>query len=229
MAALAMPLGYAASPFLEVVHFTGGNQAYVIPGGRIARVRTCVSIISANFTGGVHSYITLKPHDDSQQFDVTGIDPGTAATITMYYIYSTEVGASSLVANSGTVAYTSYNPLPLVTLFWRNDDGGAAYGKDSHLTFDPPADGEYQVRVSDARGEGGPQHAYRLTLRRPRPDFSVEQQRPLLPDVIKGLAGPQDILSLTDDDVSLEIDLKGELLRLRQLTAEILGTGRVGP
>jgi len=123
MAALAMPLGYAASPFLEVVHFTGGNQAYVIPGGRIARVRTCVSIISANFTGGVHSYITLKPHDDSQQFDVTGIDPGTAATITMYYIYSTEVGASSLVVNSGTVAYTSYNPLPLVTLF-----GGGSVG-----------------------------------------------------------------------------------------------------
>lgn len=65
------------------------------------------------------------------------------------------------------------NGLPLVTLFWRNDDGGAAFGKDAQLTFDPPADGEYQVRVSDARGEGSSQHVYRLTLRRPRPDFNV--------------------------------------------------------
>jgi hypothetical protein len=36
----------------------------------------------------------------------------------------------------------------MVTLFWRNDDGGPAFDKDSRLVFDPPADGTYQVRIS---------------------------------------------------------------------------------
>jgi Planctomycete cytochrome C/WD domain, G-beta repeat len=65
------------------------------------------------------------------------------------------------------------NGLPLVTLFWRNDDGGPGFGKDSRLVFDPPTDGLFQVRVTGARGEGGPAHAYRLTIRHPRPDFGV--------------------------------------------------------
>ena len=54
------------------------------------------------------------------------------------------------------------NGLPVVTLFWRNDDGGPGFGKDSRLVFDPPADGDYRVRVADARGEGSTAHAYRL-------------------------------------------------------------------
>ena len=41
------------------------------------------------------------------------------------------------------------------------------------LFFDPPADGEYIVRIGDARGEGGPNFGYRLTVRPPRPDFTV--------------------------------------------------------
>jgi WD40 repeat protein len=65
------------------------------------------------------------------------------------------------------------NGLPLVTLFWRNDDGGAGWGKDSFLSFDPPEDGTYQVRIADARGQGGRDYAYRLTLRKPRPDFRI--------------------------------------------------------
>ncbi|MFM8221706.1 MAG: hypothetical protein ACKOJF_22575, partial [Planctomycetaceae bacterium] len=65
------------------------------------------------------------------------------------------------------------NGLPLVRLYYQNDDGGPGYGKDSRITFDPPADGEYQVIVSDARSEGSPSHAYRLTVRPPRPDFSL--------------------------------------------------------
>src|SRR5207237_10127963 len=53
------------------------------------------------------------------------------------------------------------NGLPVVTLYWRNDDGGPGFGKDSRLAFDPPADGDYQVRVGDARGQGGPRYAFR--------------------------------------------------------------------
>src|SRR5262249_56440425 len=66
------------------------------------------------------------------------------------------------------------NGLPVVTLFARNDDGGPGYGKDSRLFFDPPADGEYQVRVGDSRGQGGRDFVYRLTIRPPRPNFNVK-------------------------------------------------------
>jgi WD40 repeat protein len=65
------------------------------------------------------------------------------------------------------------NGMPVFQLFYRNDDGGPGYGKDSRLFFDVPADAEYRVRVRDARGEGSAQHRYRLTIRKPKPDFRV--------------------------------------------------------
>jgi WD40 repeat protein len=81
------------------------------------------------------------------------------------------------------------NGFPVIDLPYRNDDGGPGYGKDSRLTFDPPADGEYQVRVGDARDQGGRAYAYRLTLRPPRPDFRVSLS-PAAPAVWKGGAVP---------------------------------------
>jgi hypothetical protein len=77
------------------------------------------------------------------------------------------------------------NGLPVVTLYWRNDDGGPGFGKDSRLAFDPPADGDYQVRVADARGQGGPLYAFRLTVRPPRPSYNVSWN-PTAPAVRKG-------------------------------------------
>jgi hypothetical protein len=81
------------------------------------------------------------------------------------------------------------NGLPVLTLPYRNDDGGPGLGKDSRLVFDPPADGEYGVRVGDAAGQGGPLFAYRLTVRPPRPDFAVHFN-PAAPAVWKGGAVP---------------------------------------
>ena len=66
------------------------------------------------------------------------------------------------------------NGMPTFPLAYRNDDGGPGYGRDARLFFDPPADGVYQVRITDAAGATGPAHAYRLTVRRPRPDFRVK-------------------------------------------------------
>jgi hypothetical protein len=60
-----------------------------------------------------------------------------------------------------------------VTLYYRNDDGGPGFGKDARLTFDPPADGTYLVRVEDVRGLGGDGAGYHLVVREPRPDFQL--------------------------------------------------------
>jgi hypothetical protein len=77
------------------------------------------------------------------------------------------------------------NGFPVFTLYYRNDDGGPGYGRDSRIFFDPPADGEYRVRVRDARGLGGPAFAYRLTIRPPRPSFNV-RFTPTAPSIFKG-------------------------------------------
>ena len=79
------------------------------------------------------------------------------------------------------------NGFPVFTLFYRNDDGGPGYGRDSRLFFDPPADGEYRVRIRDTRGLGGPGYAYRLTVRAPRPSFNV-RFNPTAPSIFKGSA-----------------------------------------
>ncbi len=65
------------------------------------------------------------------------------------------------------------NGMPVFRVAYRNDDGGPGYDKDSRVFFDPPADGTYAVRVTDATGAGGPAHAYRVTVRPPQPDFAV--------------------------------------------------------
>ena len=72
---------------------------------------------------------------------------------------------------------------PPVTLTYRNDDGGPAFAKDSRVTFEAPADGDYLVRVEDVRGLGGEDFGYHLVIRRPHPDFqfSVATENPNIP------------------------------------------------
>ena len=64
--------------------------------------------------------------------------------------------------------------MAVVPLAYRNDDGGPGFGKDARLTFDPPADGVYFVRVEDVRGAGGA--GLRLSPRpsRASPRLSIE-------------------------------------------------------
>jgi hypothetical protein len=77
------------------------------------------------------------------------------------------------------------NGLPVVTLHYRNDDGGPLYGKDSRLHFTAPSDGEYLIRLRDLRGQQGEQYGYRLTVREPAPDFLLDVS-PSNPNVPRG-------------------------------------------
>jgi hypothetical protein len=66
------------------------------------------------------------------------------------------------------------NGLPVFPLYFTNDDDGERRpGIDSHLMFTAPTNGAYFVRVSDVRGMKGDNFGYALTVREPRPDFSV--------------------------------------------------------
>ena len=91
------------------------------------------------------------------------------------------------------------NGLPLVRLYYANDDGGPAYGSDSRLHFTAPADGSYVVRLQDVHGGGGEDYPYRLTLRHPRPDFRLLVE-PRNPNVPRGGQIPITVLASRMDD-----------------------------
>jgi hypothetical protein len=101
------------------------------------------------------------------------------------------------------------NGFPVTTLYYRNDDGGPGYGRDSRLTFDPPADGSYRVRIGDARGQGGRNHAYRLTIRPPRPSYNISFN-PTTPALAKGSAASitvnADRIDGYDGEIHLRLD-----------------------
>ncbi len=90
-------------------------------------------------------------------------------------IYKVEVHPAGTTFAAGGVAP--------VTMNYRNDDGGPGLSKDARLTFDPPADGTFVVRVEDVRGQGGDGFGYHLVVRDPRPDFelSMGTENPNIP------------------------------------------------
>jgi dipeptidyl aminopeptidase/acylaminoacyl peptidase len=149
-----------------------------------------------------------NPDDDCQFFSEGGRRKGYLGTTPAQLSLGTPMYKVTLHPPGTTFPP---NGLPLVMLYYRNDDGGARYGKDSFLRFDPPADGDYQVCISDARGQGSSQHVYRLTLRRPRPDFNVTFNPPA-PAVWQGGAVPVNVSVDRRDGFEDEIALKIENL-----------------
>ena len=70
------------------------------------------------------------------------------------------------------------NGLPVLRIFFENDDDPAQrFGVDSQLLFTPPADGEYCLRLTDARGFGATANPddfrYMVTIRPPQPSFTI--------------------------------------------------------
>ncbi|HEX5472367.1 MAG TPA: hypothetical protein VFW73_10795, partial [Lacipirellulaceae bacterium] len=65
--------------------------------------------------------------------------------------------------------------LPQYTIYYENDDDPwRKLGRDSRIAFTAPADGDYLVRVSDVRGQGGANYKYQLIVRPPHPDFQIQ-------------------------------------------------------
>jgi WD40 repeat protein len=103
------------------------------------------------------------------------------------------------------------NGFPVIHLDYRNDDGGPGYGSDSRIFFEAPAGGEYQVRIGDARGQGGMDYAYRLTVRPPRPSFKVHF-KPSAPAVWRDGAVPIAVSAHRSDGFDGTIHLRLENL-----------------
>lgn len=139
---------------------------YLLVGSELLRIRA----------------LPKNPDDDCQFFSAAGQRVGQLDTTPTHHSLGTPMYKVAIHPPGSTFPP---NGLPVVTIFNRNDDGGPGYGKDSRLFFEPPADGDYQVRIGDARGQAGSNFAYRLTVRPPRPSFDIRFS-PTSPSVWKG-------------------------------------------
>lgn len=101
------------------------------------------------------------------------------------------------------------NGLPLVKLYYQNDDGGPGYGKDSLVHFTAPADGDYFLHIKDTEGASGDSYAYRIILREPQPDFRLSVS-PSNPNVPAGGSIPLEVTAFRMDnfDGPIEVSLE---------------------
>jgi hypothetical protein len=123
-----------------------------------------------------------NPDDDCQFYQVAGRRLGFLDTTPKHHSQGVPMYKVEIHPPGSTF---SPNGMPVFELPYRNDDGGPGYGKDARIFFDPPADGRYRVRITDAQGLGGDSHGYRLTVRPPRPAYTVNFN-PTAPAVPKG-------------------------------------------
>jgi len=149
-----------------------------------------------------------NPDDDCIFYGVNGQRQGFLGTTPSFISLGTPMYKVTINPPGATFPP---NGLPIVTLYYRNDDGGSGFGKDSRLVFDPPADGEYQVRIGDSRGQGGRDYIYRLTMRPPRPSYNVSFS-PTTPNVWKGGAIPITVTVDRIDEFDGPIEVKLENL-----------------
>lgn len=70
------------------------------------------------------------------------------------------------------------SPLDSVIVLYNEKGGGIASNDDagqpdSYIRFDPPADGEYGLSITDHLHQGGPQYAYRIEITPTKPALSL--------------------------------------------------------
>src|SRR5262245_54493267 len=108
---------------------------------------------------------------------------------------------------------TSFPPngMPLFQFYFRNDDGGPGYGKDSRVVFTAPADDTFYARVSDVRNQGGEDFAYRFTIREPMPDFLISAA-PTNPNIPEGSKVPVEVTVLRQEGFEGPVEVEFDTL-----------------
>ena len=159
------------------------------------------------------------PDDDVQFVQVAGQRIGFLDTTPAHHALNTSVYKVE-IHPPGTVFPP--NGLPVFPVAYRNDDGGNGYRQDSRIFFEAPADATYQVRVSDSRGFGGANYSYRLTVRPPRPDYTLAIT-PVSPGVWKNGAVPLTVTATRIDafDGAIRVKLIGLPKGFEALETEI--------
>ena len=126
------------------------------------------------YAGGEVTRLWLYPRGPDSGFKVY---PGAGPRHTFFGTTATAhaLGATAyLVRPLALDEQPLPNGLPVFPVYFENDDDPLRErGADSRLTFRAPAEGEYLLRVRDARGFGGDDYRYRVDIRRPRPDFEL--------------------------------------------------------
>lgn len=149
-----------------------------------------------------------NPDDDCQFVQAGGRRAGFLGTTPTHHAMSTPMYKVELHPPGRTFPP---NGLPVFTLPYRNDDGGDGFGTDSMLEFEAPADGLYQLRITDSRGAGGANYGYRLTVRPPRPDFTLSVS-PMNPAVWRNGGIPLTVTAKRIDGYTGPIQVKFDRL-----------------
>jgi hypothetical protein len=161
---------------------------YLYVGGELMRIRE----------------LPKNPDDDCQFYSAGGQRLGFLDTTPIHHANGSPMYRIEIHPPGSTFPP---NGMPVFNIAYRNDDGGPGFGKDSRLFFDPPADGEYKVRIGDSRGQSDSNYTYRLTVRPPRPDFSIRFD-PGTPSVGKGASVPVSATATRVDGFDGPIQIK---------------------
>ncbi len=115
-------------------------------------------------------YISDQPDADVDLKGINGLRLAFLGTSPVVHAVNTPVYRAQILPPD---AEFPPNGLPVFHLTWRNDDGGPGYAADSRIDFVAPADGQYILHLKDVRGMGGPDFAYRLSIRETVPDYQL--------------------------------------------------------
>jgi hypothetical protein len=127
-------------------------------------------------------FIADQPDADVEMKGIGGMRMAFVGTSPVVHAVNTPVYRAQILPPD---AEFPSNGLPVFHLTWRNDDGGPGYGADSRIDFVAPADGEYILHLKDVRGMGGPDFAYRLSIRETVPGYQLAAS-PENPNIPKG-------------------------------------------
>jgi hypothetical protein len=152
-------------------------------------------------------YISDQPDADVEVKGIGGLRRAFLGTSPVVHGVNTPVYRAQILPPD---AEFPPNGLPVFHLTWRNDDGGPGYGADSRIDFVAPADGQYILHLKDVRGMGGPDFAYRLSIRETVPSYQLTDS-PENPNIPRGGRVPVTVSAdrLQGYDGPIEIEVKG--------------------